>query len=815
MRFTPTLIVSSLLTALFFTASAASPSLIKSHKTSRTLAQRQYHHQPRDLLDICLSLDVDALLKGGILSLLPLDIFAGLDLCLCLQDLNIFLDTNVVVNLLDSTQKSLLETKLRALINTGGEHCDALPAHSHRVCNNRNPCHWECDSPYVQEGDQCVCPPPKTECNGQCGVFLRGCGSAVPRSHKRRKAQITTLTEAQATCRTGETVCGVPSPKGKYDYECLDTSVALDSCGGCTVPHPFGSAQPSHGVDCSMIPYLVTGSCHGGQCVAHKCRLGYQPSKDQTDCVIVGTESQSASIVDLQPVGVNSAIVLNLGKDVDDLLNNLAASLGLASLIHPPANPTTNSNDEILANANLLIRLNLRLGSQCQSLATSTPSSLSDIVPQFLDLSAKLNTKVTIDLSSDLGQITDLSGLLNSLLTLLKITLELGGLTDNTVQELTDIQTTALALNVVLGRMTDQLNACGCHADTSLLDSTKSLIASVLRKRDISLVPGSVFARRVVSRRGPSSPISTGNVGTVSSASTTRTIHINTCELLKSLGLDGIVSINADVDGLAGLEQLTNGLLKLLELGGYPVTCGPNAPLIKSGALPSSTGASPSPSASTLVGVVHAIISSLTGVDEVVKILVKGCGSYPNTDSSTQTSITLATIWDTTAQLIDATLDVGDDLQVYVNGLVSLTEKLVAELHAYAALSGLTADTIKIVDGLVKACDLLIELLQDTSLSLGSCGCKTDQSLVAKVKANVRSSTETQALESSSVVPPSSPSAPSSSRASSGGDGITVGADVKLDLRDLLDLGGGGSGGSSLTYGSSSTTVSHLLALQG
>ncbi|KAK0437810.1 hypothetical protein EV421DRAFT_1907013 [Armillaria borealis] len=816
MRFTLTLVVSSLLTAFFSTAFAASPSLVKSHKTPRTLAQRQYHHQPRDLLDICISLDVDALLKGGILSLLPLDVFAGLDLCLCLKDLDIFLSTNVVVDLLDPATKSLLETRLKALINTGGEHCDVLPTHSHRVCNNRNPCHWECDSPYIQRGDQCVCPPPKSECNGQCGVFPRGCGSAVPRSHKRRQAPVTTLTEAQATCKTGQSVCGVPSSKGKYDYECMDTSSALDSCGGCTVPHPFGSAQPSHGANCNTIPYLVTGSCRAGRCVVDKCHMGYQPSKDQASCVTVGPERRTTSIVDLRPVGVDSTIALDLGKGVDDLLNNLAASLGIASLIYPSTTATPYSTDEILANVNLLVRLNLRLNSQLQPLATSTLSTLSDAVPQLLNLAAKLNTKITVDLGSDLGQITDLSDLVNRVLALLGTTLAPGGLTDNTVQELTDIQTTVLALNAVLGRMTVQLNACGCHTSTSLLDDTNSLIASILRKRDTPLVQGGVFARRVFSRRGPNSFMSSANVNNVAPAFTTRDIRVDACELLKSLGLDRLVSINVDVEGLAGLEQLTNGLLKLLELGGYPIACGPSALPNKPGASPSSTSTSPSSSAAStsaspypsIVGVVDAAIKSLVGVDGVIKILVKGCDCHPHADSSTQ-SVTLATILDTTAQLIDASLDVGDDLQVYVNGLASLTQKLVIELHAYLASNGLTADTVRIADGLVNACDLLVDILQDAALSLGSCGCKTDQGLVTKVKASVASSTDAQALSGSNSTP------------SSGNDGIKIGADIKLDLRGLLGLGGGGSGRPSngasdptaISVADGSTTVPDLLAL--
>ncbi|KAK0186550.1 hypothetical protein F5146DRAFT_1161655, partial [Armillaria mellea] len=497
--------------------------------TPRALAQRQYHYQPRDLLDICISLDADALLKGGILSLLPLDIFAGLDLCLCLEDLDIFLSTNVVVDLLDPATKSLLETRLKALINTGGEHCDVLPGHSHRVCNNRNPCHWECDSPYIQRGDQCVCPPPKTECNGQCGVFPRGCGSAVPRSHKRRQAPITTLMEAQATCKTGQSVCGVPGPKGKYDYECIDTSSASDSCGGCTIPHPFRSAQPSHGVDCNAIPFLMAGFCRTGRCIIDRCHPGYQPSQDPPSCIkAVGSERQSDSIIDLRPVGMDSTIALDLGKGVDDLLNNLAASVGIASLIHPSTTATPYSTDEILANVNLLVHLNLRLITQLQPLATSTSSTLPDVDPQLLNLAAKLNTKITVDLGSDLGQIADLSDLVNQLLALLGTTLTPGGLTDNIVQELTDIQTTVLALNVILGKMTVQLNACGCHTSTSLLNNTDTLIASILQKRDTPFVQAGVFARQVFSRRGPSSSMWSGNVNTVALTFTTRDIRVDT-----------------------------------------------------------------------------------------------------------------------------------------------------------------------------------------------------------------------------------------------------------------------------------------------
>lgn len=181
-------------------------------------------------------------------------------------------------------------------------------------------------------------------------------------------------------------------------------------------------------------------------------------------------------------------------------------------------------------------------------------------------------------------------------------------------------------------------------------------------------------------------------------------------------------------------------------------------------------------------------------------------------------------------QLIDATLDVDDDLQDYVNRLVSDRETRRQTLHLSRSEQinrGYHTNTNR----LVNACELLAELLQDTSFSLESCGCKTDQAEVdseghgcSKVKAKVASSVEAQSLlESSTTTPSSPPSVPSSSTLSSDGDGTRVDVDIKVDLRDLLSLGGGRTGGSSnvgnhpselsLADESSPITVSNLLAL--
>ena len=61
-------------------------------------------------------------------------------------------------------------------------------------------------------------------------LLLQGCGSAVPRLFKARNGPITTVTQAKATCKPHETVCGIPGREGTLDFECIDIDTANDSC---------------------------------------------------------------------------------------------------------------------------------------------------------------------------------------------------------------------------------------------------------------------------------------------------------------------------------------------------------------------------------------------------------------------------------------------------------------------------------------------------------------------------------------------------------------------------------------------------------
>ncbi|KAK7434668.1 hypothetical protein VKT23_020076 [Stygiomarasmius scandens] len=110
------------------------------------IAQRQW--KPRDLIDICVDLSAVA----GLASLLGVDV----ELCLCLKDLDLFLETNVNVKSDALGLKTALEALLRPLFDHG-QHCRPMPSHAHRACKSSDPCHFDCDPGYILVGTQCVC----------------------------------------------------------------------------------------------------------------------------------------------------------------------------------------------------------------------------------------------------------------------------------------------------------------------------------------------------------------------------------------------------------------------------------------------------------------------------------------------------------------------------------------------------------------------------------------------------------------------------------------------------------------------------------
>ncbi|CAL1710940.1 unnamed protein product [Somion occarium] len=141
------------------------------------------HRERRAILDVCAYIDTDALVGAIIPGLvIPIHELAHLKLCLCLSALPVILETDLQLQLLAGLLgKDAINAALVALINhsPNSKHCN-VPEHGSLQCTPKDPCGISCTPPYVPEGGQCVCKAPYTSCNGHCGYFPHGCGSAVP-----------------------------------------------------------------------------------------------------------------------------------------------------------------------------------------------------------------------------------------------------------------------------------------------------------------------------------------------------------------------------------------------------------------------------------------------------------------------------------------------------------------------------------------------------------------------------------------------------------------------------------------------------------
>ncbi|KAG9079261.1 hypothetical protein FS749_008662 [Ceratobasidium sp. UAMH 11750] len=69
----------------------------------------------------------------------------------------------------------------------------------------------------------------------------------------------------------------LPPTKRSTEYECIDTSSELKSCGGCV--------SAGQGQDCLAIPNVKVVTCKTGQCVVEKCKPGYKLGADGASCV--------------------------------------------------------------------------------------------------------------------------------------------------------------------------------------------------------------------------------------------------------------------------------------------------------------------------------------------------------------------------------------------------------------------------------------------------------------------------------------------------------------------------------------------------
>ncbi|CAK5262266.1 unnamed protein product [Mycena citricolor] len=408
MRLAPTLLLPFLaaLLAPFSPATAALSHGAGLHTSpTRTIARLQ-HHQPRSLIDICVNIPQ---LAVNLLNTLGLNV----QLCLCLKDLDLYLETTDNVTLQNNALLAV-----NALINGDGYHvqCGPLPAHAKHACTTDDPCAITCLDGYVLSDDKasCVCPWGTIDCKGQCVSASAGCSGASPvaRSLKARDEPITTLEAAQKRCGSLK-VCGVADPSSKYEFDCVDTTSNFDSCGDCVFPHPFQSGEQTvlaRGVDCGRILNARHVSCHQSRCAVQSCRKGYVLSGDE--CVPHGAEKRALNVLGLLTVDTGSSASSSSQVIAPALGASMVGTMGCAAALKGASGSIggTSASDAV---APVLSSVSTMLGS-------TTASSLASNVDASVDATTDLKSQIEgCNCSDGLGSLLkDVDDLLNHLLNL-------------------------------------------------------------------------------------------------------------------------------------------------------------------------------------------------------------------------------------------------------------------------------------------------------------------------------------------------------------------------------------------------------------
>lgn len=107
-----------------------------------------------------------------------------------------------------------------------------------------------------------------------------------------------------ALCPTGETACPIAGSASfnaftgslhksidfastAGGFECMDTTTAIESCGGC--------ASTGEGQDCTKINHSAGVGCSAGQCVVLSCQPGFVASLNNTRCLKLHKEQTKRS----------------------------------------------------------------------------------------------------------------------------------------------------------------------------------------------------------------------------------------------------------------------------------------------------------------------------------------------------------------------------------------------------------------------------------------------------------------------------------------------------------------------------------------
>jgi len=183
----------------------------------------------------------------------------------------VFIDTNVATSVAMASVgfSSVIQNLQILVINPNGPggptpQC-VYPAQSQPACNQNNPCGFTCVTGF-------------NLCNGACINGL--CPSGITSSKRRSHLEQYSIVGQQSLCPNGMEPCG--GYKGPTSFECVNTSIALDSCGGCLFPL-FGGE--STGRDCSIIDGVEKVRCLDYKCSVTTCIADWNVSDDRESCV--------------------------------------------------------------------------------------------------------------------------------------------------------------------------------------------------------------------------------------------------------------------------------------------------------------------------------------------------------------------------------------------------------------------------------------------------------------------------------------------------------------------------------------------------
>ncbi|KAF8347548.1 hypothetical protein F5887DRAFT_956286 [Amanita rubescens] len=446
--------------------------------STQTLARLQYH-APRAIIDTCIALNANTSLKTA--DNAPSLASALSDTCLCLKDLDLYLRSNNDIQTLvkELGINTVIDLLLDIINSPDSRQCSAPPPHARRTCTTDDPCHWSCEDNFTREGDVCVCSPPKTMCNGVCSETCAIVPSSLPRV--KRKERITTLAQANATCKASETVCGIPGREGTLDFEC-------NSCGGCMSAHPFAGEPQPFGKDCSQLSNALEVQCTNRSCVVHRCKEGFEPSETQRACIrsrmkkirkrqepfttsgVVYADSrlrgQLVTIFNLA-LKLKQDYVLLSSSDVDIVYKHRFAKDSVYLLLQSLANVLTSPDvASLVINTNALLESTFALDKRFKSCECVDDLGLHNLVADTDSLLA-----ATIDLNRWLAS--------NSLGTVVT-----PGATNNSSSEHATVNETAnLPIVLDLSGLLDQLGLGSIKSDLTIggLDSgTNALVNSLL-----------------------------------------------------------------------------------------------------------------------------------------------------------------------------------------------------------------------------------------------------------------------------------------------------------------------------------------------